>query len=361
MVAATRHGELALDDYHRLREVGIVTARDGFRWHLVDERGRLDLTSVVAAVRAAREADVQVIWDLCHYGWPDDVDVFGVAFVTRLAAFARAVACVVADETDAVPAYAPINEISYLAWAGGDAGYLNPFETGRGAELKRQLVRGYLAAVDELRAIDPRTRVVAVEPRTHLADPAVPDADRDHREWECEAWDMIAGRRAPELGGAEDYLDLVGINYYPGNQFLVDGTRISRFHPLYRPPREIFAEVIERYVRPTFLAETCASGEHRPEWLGYIADEARHARADGMSLDAICLYPIVDHPGWDDDRPWEVGLWSYPDDRGNRAIHGAYREQLRVEHERSPRRTIGSHVNLPTQIPAARAAVDGPR
>ena len=43
-------------------------------------------------LEAARAAGVQVVWDLCHYGWPDDLDVFSPAFVERFARFAGAAA-----------------------------------------------------------------------------------------------------------------------------------------------------------------------------------------------------------------------------------------------------------------------------
>ena len=36
-------------------------------------------------VRSARKSNVQVIWDLCHYGWPEGLDIFGPEFVDRFA------------------------------------------------------------------------------------------------------------------------------------------------------------------------------------------------------------------------------------------------------------------------------------
>ena len=43
MIAATRHDEFAEADYGRLQELGIQTARDGLRWHLIErEPGRYD-------------------------------------------------------------------------------------------------------------------------------------------------------------------------------------------------------------------------------------------------------------------------------------------------------------------------------
>src|SRR4051794_7647448 len=37
LVGSTRHDEFALQDYERLKHVGIRTARDGVRWHLIEK------------------------------------------------------------------------------------------------------------------------------------------------------------------------------------------------------------------------------------------------------------------------------------------------------------------------------------
>jgi len=88
MMAAVGHDRYVAEDYARLREVGIATARDGVRWHLIERAGCYDWSSWIPMLRAAREAGVQVIWDLCHYGWPDGLDIFSAAFVERFARFA---------------------------------------------------------------------------------------------------------------------------------------------------------------------------------------------------------------------------------------------------------------------------------
>lgn len=76
MLAVTQHDVQVAHDYHLLRSVGIRTARDGVRWPLIDRAGRYDFTSFAPAVRAAAQHGIQVVWDLFHYGWPDDLDVF---------------------------------------------------------------------------------------------------------------------------------------------------------------------------------------------------------------------------------------------------------------------------------------------
>jgi hypothetical protein len=334
LISATRHDVHAAADYARLRRMGIATARDGVRWHLVERSpGRYDMASLVHMVRAARDAGVQVIWDLCHYGWPDGIDIFRPEFVDRFAEYARAVARLVAAETDEPPFYCPVNEISFWSWVGGDVAYLNPCATGRGFELKTQLVRASLAAVDAVWSVDPRARILHAEPAIHIVpdDPAVPGsraAAEGHRLAQFQAWDMLAGRLWPQLGGDERFLDVLGINYYPNNQLVLGGPTVWRGDPRYRPFREILLEVWERYGRPLLVSETGDQGEERVPWLRYVAEEVRAAWRAGVPVEGICLYPIVDHPGWDDDRHCETGLWGFAGPSGERETCFALAREL---------------------------------
>jgi beta-glucosidase/6-phospho-beta-glucosidase/beta-galactosidase len=175
LLAATGHDRFAAADYARAHSLGLTTVRDGVRWPLIERSpGRYDLSSLARQVSAAQRAGVQVIWDLCHYGWPEHLDIFRPEFVDRFAGFARAVARRIADETGEPPFYAPVNEISFWSWAGGDMALFNPCETGRGFELKTQLVRACLAAIDAIRSVDPRARILHADPAVHI----VPDPDR---------------------------------------------------------------------------------------------------------------------------------------------------------------------------------------
>jgi len=193
-----------------------------------------------------------------------------------------------------------------------------------------QLVRALIAGIKAIRTAYQRARIATIEPCTHLVSDSDP-ASAHHRDWECETWDMLSGRRWPELGGHERYLDLIGVNYYPSNQFFSDDTRISRDHHLYRPLREILIEIGGRYGRPIFIGETSAGGDDRPAWLSYVAAEVRAARSAGVQLEGICLYPAIDHPHWDAGFPLEVGIWSYPDETGSRGLHEPYASQIALE------------------------------
>ncbi|HET9253335.1 MAG TPA: hypothetical protein VFP58_14570, partial [Candidatus Eisenbacteria bacterium] len=112
LIVQTRHDVFALADYRRMRDLGLLTARDGFRWHADEpEPGRFDFTGARAMVRASLEAGVEVIWDLLPVGWPDPVDVFAPEFPERLEAFAREAARMLREEGVPAPMVAPVNEI----------------------------------------------------------------------------------------------------------------------------------------------------------------------------------------------------------------------------------------------------------
>lgn len=323
LIASTRHEEHAAADYRRLRGLGIHAARDGIRWHRIETRaGEYDWSSALPLVRAARDTGVQVVWDLCHYGWPDGLDIWSPEWVRRFGRFARAFAELVRDESDEVPFYAPVNEISFFSWAGGSVGHISPCARRRGTELKRQLVRGAIEGIEGVWEADPRARIVHPDPVIHIT--AHPDRPRDaraaarHTATQWHAWDMLAGRRDQELGGRPEYLDIVGVNYYWNNQWFHNGAPVPLRHPSYRPFREILREVQQRYGRPTFLAETGIEGRRRAAWLRYIGREVRAAIRAGVPVGGVCWYPIVNHPGWDDDRHCPNGLWAYPDEAGER-------------------------------------------
>ena len=53
MTAALQHDVCAAADYRRLHEVGIATARDGLRWHLIDRGGAFDWSSWLPMLEAA--------------------------------------------------------------------------------------------------------------------------------------------------------------------------------------------------------------------------------------------------------------------------------------------------------------------
>lgn len=344
MIAATGHDRFVVQDYARLIERGIRTARDGIRWHLIEKSpNRYDFSSALPMIRAARDTGMQVIWDLCHYGWPDDIDIFKPEFVKRFARMAREFTKVLTGETDSVPFVTPVNEISFFAWASGESAYLNPFATGRSYELKYQLIRAAIEATEAVRDVAPHARIVNVDPTINVVcDPTRPqerEAAESYHQLQYHARDILTGRQMPELGGDEKYLDIIGVNYYPFNQWFHGDTiyhpriPISFYDSSYRPLSSILGEIHERYRRPLFIAETGTEGDERPAWLSYVAGEVRSAIEANVPVEGICLYPIVNFPGWDDERHCFNGLWDYPDDAGGREIYQPLVQELTRQDE----------------------------
>jgi beta-glucosidase/6-phospho-beta-glucosidase/beta-galactosidase len=329
LIAATNHEEFAEADYERLLSVGMRTARDGVRWHLIErEPFRYDFSSLERQTAAVRKTGIEIIWDLFHYGYPDDLDIFSPAFIERFAAFCEAVVKYLFEETGREKLFVcPVNEISFFSWAAGDAGIFYPSARGRGDELKRQLVRTSWAAIDAIRSVLPATRFVQTDPAIHVTAPkraeeAQRRAAENYRRSQFQAFDMLGGKLTPTPGGGEDYLDLIGLNYYFHNQWRFPSRRkVPRGHPEYRPLREILSEFYERYRRPLLLAETGIEDDLRPEWFRYVFEETKAAAAAGVPIEGICLYPVVNHPGWADNRHCHNGLWDYADKNGNREIY----------------------------------------
>jgi hypothetical protein len=336
MAAALGHDRCALQDYRRLAEVGIAAARDGLRWHLIERGGGFDWSSWIPMLDAARAAGVQVIWDLCHYGWPDGLDIFSPAFVERFARFAGEAARIQRERTGGPGFYSPVNEINFFTW-GATRGLIYPYAFGRDGELKRQLVRAALAAAEAILAADPEARLTYPEPLIHNVPPRwrpwVTGPARAQQDSQFEAWDMIAGRVAPELGGSPRFLDIIGVNFYAANQWEVPSGRklywdAGSNDPRWVALRELLAGMHRRYGRPLYIAETSHYGVGRAAWLREIAAESRAAIDAGVPLEGACLYPILDRFDWEDAAHWHnSGLWDMVPNED-----GAYRRVLNQEY-----------------------------
>lgn len=129
---------------------------------------------------------------------------------------------------------------------------------------------------------------------------------------------MITGALWPQLGGQPHLLDIVGVNYYPQNQWRLSGAVIDQSDPRHRPFRTLLSEVHARYGRPLLVAETGTEGAQRTTWFASIMHEVALARRAGIPVEGVCLYPIVNHIGWDDDRDCPSGLLGNRVDNGRR-------------------------------------------
>ncbi|MER9889724.1 beta-glucosidase [Mesorhizobium sp. M0114] len=332
LIRATSHDIHAHADYRRCAELGLRTIRDGLRWHLIETApGVFDWSSWTSAIEAAQAAGVQIIWDIFHYGSPDHIDQGGPGFIKAYVRFAAEAVRVHRSVTGVAPLVCPINEISFFAWA-VEVGYFPRVGPNKRGWFKRHLVRAAVAGVRAMREAEPGCRFIWAEPLIHIAprDRTHPERRRaeNARQGQFEAYDMLIGRVEPELGGSEDVVDVIGLNFYPHNQWYLNGPTIPMGHHEYRALSELLVEVAERYKKPMFIAETGAEGSGRPAWLHYVCDEVRDATSLGAPVQGICLYPVTAYPGWDNSRHAEVGLFSTIHADGSRTVRKPLADEL---------------------------------
>ena len=310
LVGETQHREHAVEDYALLRSLGIGVAREGVPWPAVDRGGgRYDFAPVEPLVAAMNAARVLPVWDLCHYGYPDDADPFAPDFAERFARYCRAAAEYVTARVRGPYYFTPINEITYWGFAGGEWGWVAPYGRDRDTRvrLRHALCAAAVAGVRAIREVVPAARMVHVEPLIQVVPPAdrpdlADEAQRERQDDACFVWDVLAGLVHPELGGAPEVLDVVGANCYAFGQmeYRESGPHVAMAprDPRIRPLCDMLGDVWARYRRPMIIGETSGLGDGRPAWLKDVMEESLAAVDRGMDLHGVCLFPAVDMPDW---------------------------------------------------------------
>src|SRR3954453_9144962 len=123
----TQHWQHIDQDYGILRDLGIAVAREGIPWPLIDRGGEYDFGRLDAILAAQKSCQILPIWDLCHYGYPDDLDPFDDEFTTRFADYCPAAAEYVVPKMRGPYFFTPINEITFFAFCGGEWGSVPPY------------------------------------------------------------------------------------------------------------------------------------------------------------------------------------------------------------------------------------------
>jgi hypothetical protein len=316
-VSATQHDRFADEDYRRLREVGIRAAREGVRWPLVDSRGKYDFSSVRPFLESGRRHGVEIIYDLFHFGYPEDVDLLSTSFPGRFADYCYSVASFVAANSDSPGYFTPINEPSYFSWAAGEAGLFAPHLHGQGWGLKVNLVRAAIEGINAIWAACPRANIINVDTLCRMVAPSGRPDLQQEADWfndniVFQGFDMLSGRLLPELGGSPRHLGVAGINYYWTNQWDVSlpGHPLACDDPRHMPMRDLARLVWERYGTEIILTETTHVAEKRAAWLGEMTGEAEALLEEGVPLKGICIYPVLGMPEWHSQNEWSRrGLW----------------------------------------------------
>lgn len=335
-LSITKHLNCIDEDYRRLELLNIRTVREGIRWNQIEKSPyHFNWTAVEKMMEAGRAHGIQQVWDICHFGYPTDLNPLDPTFARRFAAVCRAFAEVYCSMNANSPLIVtPINEVSFISWLGGEVSHTSPYRIGQGWKVKYMLMKAYIEGIEALKEVDPGVRILTTEPLVNFthrqgAQPTQRDAARVLHEEQFQVTEMLAGRLCPELRGRPEYLDLLGYNFYYNNQWVKDPHETldwknpdERWAPLH----QLLTAAYARYQRPIVLSETSHPKEDRPLWMEMIGQECVATLQAGVPLFGVCWYPIIDRPDWDHLEVWhQSGIW----DRASENNH----EFVRILHE----------------------------
>jgi len=313
-ISATQHDRFLVEDYRRLKALGIHTVRESVRWPLIDQKGKYDFSTFEKLIHVSQREEIEVLYDLFHFGYPVDLDILSEAFLERFEEYCYRVARLVKENSDGPYHFTPVNEPSYYSWAAGEVGLFGPHLTQRGKEVKLQLIRTAIAGINAIWSVIPEAQIINVDPICRTI--PVREEHHEHCRYfnECavfEGWDMLAGRLYPELGGSLQHLGTVGINYYWTNQWLWDSEdRLEEDDPRRIPLGQLVKDVWCRYEVPMIISETSHCNDKRPVWLQELSREIGTIISEGIPLKSVCLYPILGMPEWHDRSVWTcMGFW----------------------------------------------------
>lgn len=322
LIKLTGHDRFISEDYQRLTEIGITTVREGIRWSFVERSPfNYDWSQVEDIIINAKNNGIQVIWDICHFGFPDDLTPLHPMFARR---FAHLCEAFVLKYRSLVPngelIVTPINEVSFLSWLGGDARGTSPYCVNQGWEVKYMLMKAYIEGIEMMKAVDATVKIMTTEPLVSITasnqqDPNLAlQAKEEHNE-QYQVLEILSGKLCPELRGSPEYLDIIGVNFYHNNQWTFPEHEFVPWNetptnPFWRSLHSLIAEIFTNYGRPIVLSETSIPKEERYAWLKMISEECQSILGSGLPLYGCCIYPIIDRPDWDFPDIWHhSGLW----------------------------------------------------
>ena len=343
LLESSGHLTMLDEDYKSLSSFSIKTVREGIRWSQVEKKPyQYDWSSVIFMFEKGKQNNIQQIWDICHFGFADDLTPLHPMFARRFAALCRAFILLFKKHfPNKTLIVTPINEVSFISWLGGEAKGTTPYCSGQGWEVKYNLMKAYIEGITAMKAVDPYTRILTTEPLVNIVAPIdatdeIKESAEEANENQYQATDILCGKLCPELGGKPGYLDIVGFNFYFNNQWEnVDHIFLSwkdkSEHPEWKSLSHLLTQSFERYHRPIVLSETSHAGTDRPYWINFIGEECNKVLQNNIPLLGVCLYPIIDRIDWDYTDTWHhSGLWDVNEsgDSTSRILNESYADSL---------------------------------
>lgn len=336
LLEVTQHDLRVEEDYQLLLDIGITSVREGICWSSVEiYPGVFDFSEVLSRIRVGQKLGIQQIWDMIHFGYPDDLfpthPKFCDRFVHLCVEFVRFY-----NQNSLQPLLiVPINEISFLSWFSGDARGTVPFLEKSGWDMKYHLCKAAILAIKAIKIECPSVHIILVEPiiKVHQNGFLASEDLQKINEYQFEAADIITGKLCPELGGNITLFDILGVNYYWNCQWVEGGETLiwPDLSETRIPLRLLLQEAYLRYNKPMFVSETGHFGEGRVEWLEEISQECLAVVKSGIPFWGICIYPVTDRPDWDNLLDYSnCGIFDL-DNFGNRIPHLEYIESLKEQ------------------------------
>lgn len=327
LLLETEHHKRAEEDYKLISSLGIKVVREGVCWSLVEKSPNVfDFSSLRSRYEAASKEGIQIMWDLCHFGYPDGLIPTHPCFTERFMALCRAFTLFHQTISKDPLLVVPINEISFLSWHSGDMRGTVPFAINSGFDIKYHLCKAAIEGIKILKQTEPNCTVFLVEPliKFHAANEDISTEELDIlNSHQFQAMDIISGKMCPELGGSPSLFDMVGFNYYYNNQ--CDHLNMVLPWPSLDKPLTPLSKLLiwawNRYHKPVIISETGHFGSGRAQWLEEITLECDRALSAGIDLRGICIYPVIDRPDWDDLNSYSnCGIFDL-DNQKNRVPH----------------------------------------
>jgi beta-glucosidase/6-phospho-beta-glucosidase/beta-galactosidase len=326
----TKHDEKVVEDYRLLKSLGIKTVRESLGWWLIDKKDTpYNFERYEKMMIAAKQEGIQQIWSLNHFDFPDHLSPYDKNFYSEFARYGVAAAKLIRKYQSGTIYIIPINEISFVTYMCGYVGGWAPYAKGRkNADLlKQRLVGASIAAMNAIWQEVKNVRFIQVDPlfRRIPQEPITLGKLRiyeDYLKVRLDTFDMLVGRHHPELGGSSKHLDIIGCNYYITNQEWIaedtfeQDTKHKEMLDLDDPKRiplsELLVELQDRYGRPIIITETGSYGQLRNRWWPLLLREVDEAIAEGIDVQGVCAYPVIDRPEWHDPTHLtNSGLWDF--------------------------------------------------
>lgn len=337
----TGHIDAVHEDYAKLKDFNISTVREGIRWSQVERTPyKYDFSVVAEMIKAANTYNIQQVWDICHFGYPDDLTPLHPLFAKRFTAVCKAFAAFYRSiNPSGNLIIIPVNEVSFISWLGGHVCATTPYCKGYGWEVKYELMKAYIEGVKTLKSIDKNVLILSCEPLVNMVPPLNATAEETaiaalQHQHQFQTTDILCGKMCPELGGTPELLDMVGLNYYYNNQWIVNSEKflVWKDEPKdvrWRPLNHLVNEAYNRYKKPIVITETSHPKEDRPLWIIDIAKQLIKTLNNDIPLLGVCMYPVIDRPDWDDLVTWhKAGLWDvvYEDGSLKRNLYEPFAE-----------------------------------